>query len=66
MNEIIFKIEELRAEQKMREQALENLREQICRDEEKLQELDKTIEEIRQDINDIKQMIEDLRQKFTP
>ena len=64
MNEIYFKIQELRLAQREREIFLKNLREQIRRDEENLQELDNSIEQIKQDIHDLKQTIAALK-KFT-
>lgn len=61
LSKIKADIEELRAEQKERELALENLRGQIDRDEQQLQELDKSIKEIRRDIRELKQAVTELR-----
>ena len=53
-------------EQQLREQLLDELREQIRRDEDKLRELDETIAEVRRDVNAVKRLIESLRKTFTP
>lgn len=53
-------------EQQLREQLLDELREQIRRDEDKLRELDETIAEVRRDVNTVKRLIESLRKTFTP
>ena len=44
-----------------RERLLDDIREQIRRDEQKIHELDESISEIRHDINVLKQTIEYLR-----
>lgn len=53
-------------EQQLREWLLDELREQIRRDEDKLHELDKTIAEVRRDVDAVKRLIESLRKTFTP
>ena len=53
-------------EQQLRERLLDELREQIRRDEDKLRELDETIAEVRRDVNAVKRLIESLRKTFTP
>ena len=53
-------------EQQLRERLLDELREQIRRDEDKLHELDATIELVRRDVDAVKRMIESLRKTFTP
>ena len=61
LREIKANLAELQAEQQQRELALENLRGQIDRDEQQLQELDKSIKEIRRDIRELKQAVAELR-----
>ena len=57
-------LKKIRIEQKNRERAIENLREQIRREEHKLILLDRSIEKIRQDIQELKETINYLRYKF--
>ena len=52
-------------EQQLRKQLIDELREQIRRDEDKLYELDKTIAEVRRDVDAVKHMIESLRKTFS-
>ncbi|MBQ6006372.1 MAG: hypothetical protein IJT57_04780 [Selenomonadaceae bacterium] len=57
-------LQKIRIDQKNRERAIENLREQIRREEHKLILLDRSIEKIRQDIQELKETINYLRYKF--
>ena len=57
-------LHKIRIDQKNRERAIENLREQIRREEHKLILLDRSIEKIRQDIQELKETINYLRYKF--
>ena len=57
-------LKKIRIDQKNRERAIENLREQIRREEHKLILLDRSIEKIRQDIQELKETINYLRYKF--
>ena len=61
MNDIYFKIQELRRAQADRKKFLKEVREQISRDEAKLQELDNSIALIRQDIDALKRTIDALK-----
>ena len=61
MNDIYFKLQELRRAQADREKFLKEVREQISRDEAKLQELDNSIALIRQDIDAFKKTIDALK-----
>lgn len=51
-------------EQQMRERLIDELHEQIRRDENKLRELDESIAVVRRDVDTVKRMIESLRKTF--
>ncbi len=64
MNDFRIKIKWLREEQRKRERTLENLREEIRREEHKLILLDRSIQKIREDIGELKSTIDYLRREF--
>ncbi|MBR0260495.1 MAG: hypothetical protein IJQ85_01745 [Selenomonadaceae bacterium] len=66
MNDFNFKskIKQLREEQSERERTLENLHEEILREEHKLILLERNMEKIRRDIRELNQTIDYLRRKF--
>ena len=61
LHEIQSTVQKLQAAQDEREHALDNLRGQIERDEQHLQELDEGIKAIRGDIRELKRAIAELR-----
>ena len=65
MDDLKIKIQRLREDQHKRERTLDNLREEIRREEHKLILLERSMEEIRRDIRELKSTIEYLREKFT-
>ena len=66
LNDFNFKskIKQLREEQSERERTLENLHEEILREEHKLILLERNMEKIRRDIRELNQTIDYLRRKF--